>query len=95
MPIFEYVPDSDETCPYCHGGFEEIQGMHDDPLTECPECGGACHRILSTFGVTGKLNALLSPSNLAEKGFTQYKRKGKGYYEKTAGQGPMGISDGS
>ena len=36
----------------------------------------------------------LRPSNLDSKGFTQYKRMGKGYYEKTAGVGPNAIADG-
>lgn len=95
MPIFEYRPDGDETCPYCHGGFEEIEGMEAEPRTTCPECGSPCHRVMSTFGVGGSEKALLSSKNLEANGFTQYKRKGKGYYEKTAGQGPAAISDGS
>ena len=66
--------------------------MDDPPLERCPHCDEPCHRVFSTFAVGGKEKSLLSPSNLAEKGFTQYKRMGKGYYEKTAGEGPQGIA---
>lgn len=33
MPIYEYV------CKKCDHELEAIQGMSDEPLTECPECG--------------------------------------------------------
>ena len=35
---------------------------------------------------------MLSAKNLGEKGFTQYVKAGDGYYEKTAGDGPLVIS---
>jgi hypothetical protein len=35
--------------------------------------------------------SMLSPENLGKKGFTQYKRAGDGYYEKTCGTGPRVI----
>jgi len=92
MPIFEYVPDGECCCIECQDGFEVIQKMDDPPLERCPHCDEPCHRVFSTFAVGGKEKSLLSPSNLAEKGFTQYKRMGKGYYEKTAGEGPQGIA---
>ena len=91
MPIFEYMPDK-EGCEECSEGLEVIQKMDDPPLEKCPDCGQPCHRVFSSFAVGGKGSSLLSPSNLAEKGFTQYTRKGKGYYEKTAGEGPQGIA---
>ena len=92
MPIFEYVPDGECRCIECQDGFEVIQKMDAPPLERCPHCDEPCHRIFSSFSVGGKEKALLSPCNLAEKGFTQYKRRGKGYYEKTAGEGPKGIA---
>lgn len=95
MPIFEYVPDGPEGCEQCTGGFEVIQRMDEEPLENCPSCGRPCHRVFSSFAVGGKGKSLLSPGNLARHGFTQYQRKGKGYYEKTAGKGPNAIADGS
>jgi len=35
--------------------------------------------------------SMLSPKNLERLGFTQYRRAGGGYYEKTAGRGPRVI----
>lgn len=94
MPIREYVPN-DDCCPHCLGGFELIQQLSDPPLTECPECGRPCHQVFSGFSVGGSLKSTLSKSNLEAHGFTQYTKKGKGYYEKTAGKGPSAIADGS
>lgn len=33
MPIYEYQ------CQNCGHKFEEIQGINDEPLKKCPECG--------------------------------------------------------
>lgn len=95
MPLFEYAPDGDETCPACLGGFEVLQKPGDPPLDRCPECGNPCHQVVSAFQVGGSPKSDLSPENLERKGFTQYVRKGKGCYEKTAGKGPRTIVDSS
>lgn len=77
--------------------FEVLQGMNDPPLTEHPETGKKVKRLLGLPHVAGglsemKMKANLSAGNLERHGFTQYKRSGKGTYEKTAGQGPNVIS---
>jgi putative FmdB family regulatory protein len=95
MPNYEYSPiEEGRGCEHCREGFEEVQSMSDPPLEKCPRCGARCQRVFSTFSVGGSGKSLLSPSNLGRHGFTQYKRRGKGYYEKTAGQGPKAIADG-
>lgn len=94
MPIFEYEPD-DEKCEFCGGVFEVFQKMDDPPLEKCPTCEKPCHRTFSAFAVGGKEKSLLSKGNLEAHGFTRFERKGKGYYEKTAGQGPGAIVDGT
>jgi len=91
MPLYEYEP-KDKTCGYCEGGFEIIQRIKDDALTECPKCGNPVTRLISSFSVD-KTSDILSPKNIEEKGFTQYKKSGKGVYEKTAGKGPQIIKD--
>ena len=93
MPIREYVPD-DDCCAHCIGGFELLQQLSEPSLTECPECGQPCHQVFSAFAVGGSPKSVLSKTNLEANGFTQYTRKGKGYYEKTAGNGPGAIVDG-
>lgn len=87
MPIYEYEPD-EGGCDYCLPGFEELQKASDKPLTNCPKCGAPIHRVLSAFAVNGLEKKLLGKKNLEEKGFTQYKKAGDGYYEKTLGKGP-------
>ena len=94
MPIYEYEHDIDPAGG-CSARFEAFQKIADEPLANCPACGKACHRVLSVFGVAASGSAgILSKSNLEAHGFTQYSKKGKGYYEKTAGVGPGAIAEG-
>ncbi len=41
MPTYEYHCDS------CEREFEVDQRITDDPSSECPECGGKAHRLIS------------------------------------------------
>ncbi|MGH9362000.1 MAG: FmdB family zinc ribbon protein [Thermoanaerobaculia bacterium] len=95
MPIYEYEHEGAAPAG-CPERFEAFQGMAKSPLASCPRCGKPCRRVLSTFGVAlGGKSGLMSKRNLEAHGFTQFTRKGKGYYEKTAGPGPKAIADGS
>ena len=87
MPLYEYEPDG-ESCDYCRGRFEVMQKVADSPLKKCPKCGRKCHRVFSSFATIKSTRSMLSPKNLGKHGFTQYKRAGGGYYEKTCGGGP-------
>ena len=40
MPLYEYE------CFLCHSRFERIQRVSDDPVSECPSCGGSVRRLL-------------------------------------------------
>jgi putative FmdB family regulatory protein len=40
MPTYEYE------CEQCGHKFDYFQKMIDEPLTECPECGGAVKRLI-------------------------------------------------
>lgn len=89
MPIYHYAHDDEPNG--CVPRFEVVQSMSDDALTTCPQCGAPVHRVLTGFSVGRSTRDMLSPSNLASKGFTQYRRSGDGIYEKTAGVGPQTI----
>jgi len=92
MPIYEYqAKDPSKTCEHCKSSFQVLQSVSEHPLTVCPECGAEIVKLISTPGKPRE--NILSSKNLAEKGFSQYTRKGKGYYEKTAGQGPATLHD--
>lgn len=94
MPIYEYAPRSG-ACTQCPGRFEVLQSMGAEPLTHCPQCGQECERVLSSVSHSMGKGHLLKPANLEAKGFTQYRKAGDGYYEKTAGtEGPDVIHRG-
>ena len=48
MPLYEYE------CDNCGHRFEVIQKFSDDPLKECPKCGGAVRKLLSSPAIQFK-----------------------------------------
>jgi len=48
MPIYEYLSaNPEESCRHCRNPFEVLQAVRDEPLNNCPECGGTVKRIIS------------------------------------------------
>lgn len=90
MPIYAYealVPG----CPHCAEGFEVLQDLDEPPLAACPQCGREVHRVIGEVAM--KVRVASDPESAARKGFTTYRRVGKGQYEKVAGEGAEGIVD--
>lgn len=87
MPIYEYRADA-EGCPHCSGGFDQMQKLSEPELATCPQCGAPVHRVISAPALAVGGSHLLQEKRVGDKGFTQYKKIGKGVYEKTAGKGP-------
>jgi putative FmdB family regulatory protein len=48
MPTYEYV------CKSCGHLFEIVQSMKDDPLTECPQCGGELRKVFTAPAISFK-----------------------------------------
>jgi putative FmdB family regulatory protein len=48
MPTYEYV------CKRCGHLFEIVQSMKDDPLTECPRCGGELRKVFAPPAISFK-----------------------------------------
>jgi len=48
MPTYQYA------CTSCGERLEAVQKFSDDPLTECPACGGALRKVFSPVGVVFK-----------------------------------------
>ena len=48
MPTYQYA------CTSCGERLEAVQKFSDDPLTECPVCGGALRKVFSPVGVVFK-----------------------------------------
>jgi putative FmdB family regulatory protein len=47
MPIYEYRAIDRAHCTLCAGRFEVRQGMNDEPLGACPQCGAPVMRLIS------------------------------------------------
>ncbi|MCK7593663.1 FmdB family zinc ribbon protein [Pseudomarimonas salicorniae] len=87
MPIYTYR-STGTGCAHCREGFDTLQKLSDAELNACPECGAAVRKQLSAPALAIGGAHLLSEKRIGEKGFTQYRKIGKGVYEKTAGKGP-------
>jgi putative FmdB family regulatory protein len=48
MPTYEYA------CKKCGEHLEVVQSFKDDPLTECPTCGGELRKVFSPIGIAFK-----------------------------------------
>ncbi len=92
MPIYEYAVITAPGCPTCRDGFDVLQKFADAPLEACPDCAAPVRRVLAAPHVVAGQGHVLRESHVAKHGFTQYRRVGKGKYEKTAGKGPDTIS---
>lgn len=92
MPIYEYQASEERHCDYCVDGFESLRKLNDPELDRCPECNAPVARKISAPNL-GNSGPSLDPSNIEKHGFTQYRKSGKGVYEKTAGKGPNVITD--
>lgn len=93
MPIYEYIAnDADSHCPHCRNGFEVLARIEDPPPTGCPQCGAPVQRRPSAPRLA-RHGAAVDDRRAAALGFTQYRRAGKGVYEKAYGEGPAQIAD--
>lgn len=92
MPFYEYINSDDPGCSHCRQAFTVLQRLSDQTLASCPECGTTVKRLISAPNVVGNPGDKLKPSNVEKAGFTQYRKIGKGVYEKSAGKGPGIIS---
>jgi putative FmdB family regulatory protein len=48
MPTYEY------RCKSCGQHLEVVQSFKDDPLTECPSCGGDLRKVFGSIGIAFK-----------------------------------------
>jgi putative FmdB family regulatory protein len=92
MPIYEYRAKT-PGCATCRDGIERLQKISDPPLAACPACNAPLERVISAPSVVAGQGHVLREQHLSKHGFTQYRKVGKGKYEKTAGNGPPTISD--
>jgi putative FmdB family regulatory protein len=91
MPIYEYEP-VDRECLMCEGKIEALQRVDDPPLRHCPYCGMSIRRLISKAAI--KIDKGTSPENAAKRGFSTFRRAGKGVWEKIAGPDNPAPDDG-
>jgi putative FmdB family regulatory protein len=97
MPVYVYAALKESAnevrdCEHCSSSFEVVQRMADEALAKCPVCGLPVVRMITAPNLNNA-GKITKPSDrqLEQTGFTQYKRKGKGYYEKSFGSGPSTL----
>jgi putative FmdB family regulatory protein len=97
MPTYEYV------CRSCGHRFEVVRSIHDDALTECPDCGGQLRKVFTPPAISFKGSGFYATdhgkkragSTDGEKRSTKTDTGEKGEKKETAGKKDRGSSDGS
>ncbi|MEO6052536.1 MAG: zinc ribbon domain-containing protein [Chthoniobacterales bacterium] len=80
MPIYEYeILEGD--CKICGGEFELRRPLDRPELVACPRCQKPVRRVISRTN-TPCVTKPLSVSDAKASGFTVYKKRDKGTYEK-------------
>ncbi len=79
MPTYEYA------CTSCGHHLDAVQSFTDDPLTTCPECGGALRKVYGAVGIVLKGSGFYKTDSRASAG------SGNG----SGGSGSSSSSDGS
>src|SRR5437763_5778301 len=62
MPTYEYA------CKKCDEHVEVVQSFKDEPLTECPSCGGPLRKVFAPVGIVLKGSGFYKTDNRASSG---------------------------
>jgi putative FmdB family regulatory protein len=62
MPTYEY------RCTNCDEHLEVVQSFSDEPLTECPKCGGPLRKVFSPVGIVFKGSGFYKTDSRGGKG---------------------------
>jgi len=85
LPTYEYA------CTACGHQLEAVQRFSDDPLTDCPECGGALRKVYGAVGIVLKGSGFYkTDSRTAGAGSSRSKEKEKD--KDTSGSGESAAS---
>jgi putative FmdB family regulatory protein len=71
MPKYEYA------CKSCGERLEVVQKFTDDPLTECPACGGVLRKVFSAPAITFKGSGFYKTDNRTGRPKSETKSDGK------------------
>jgi putative FmdB family regulatory protein len=70
LPTYEYA------CTACGHRLDAVQKFTDDPLTECPECGGALRKVYGAVGIVLKGSGFYKTDSRASAGGNGNGKKG-------------------
>jgi putative FmdB family regulatory protein len=90
------VPTYQYTCTACREPLEAVQSFRDDPLTECPVCGGRLRKVYSSVGIVFKGSGFYRTDSRAAAGAgsgTEGGSGGKDGASDTRDGGKDGASD--
>jgi len=76
MPTYEYA------CKDCSEHVEVVQSFKDDPLTECPACGGPLRKVFAPVGIVLKGSGFYKTDN--RSGGSKKKSSGESKSESTS-----------
>ena len=89
MPTYEYA------CTTCGHQLEAVQKFSDDPLTECPECGGALRKVYGAVGIVLKGSGFYKTDSRAAAGNGSKQKSESADSAGTSSAGESKGSDGS
>jgi putative FmdB family regulatory protein len=72
MPTYQYA------CTSCGERLEAVQKFSDEPLTECPVCGGTLRKVFSAVGVVFKGSGFYKTDSRSSKSSTSSSGSGAG-----------------
>ena len=81
MPTYEYA------CKSCGEHVEVVQSFKDEPLTECPACGGPLRKVFGSIGISFKGSGFYKTDNRAAAGGSRGKSESSGSSESGSGSG--------
>jgi putative FmdB family regulatory protein len=79
MPTYEYA------CKSCGEHVEVVQSFKDEPLTECPACGGPLRKVFGSIGISFKGSGFYKTDSRAAVGGSSKSSEAKS--EKTTSDG--------
>ena len=90
MPTYEY------RCKSCGEHVEVVQSFKDDPLTECPACGGPLRKVFGNIGIAFKGSGFYKndsrPAQKSESGSKTDTKSGDTKTDSKSGDSKSGTS---
>jgi putative FmdB family regulatory protein len=89
MPTYEYA------CRECGEHVEVVQSFKDDPLTECPACGGPLRKVFAPVGIVLKGSGFYKTDSRAAAGGSKGPKKEKESTKESASSSSSSSSSSS